>query len=199
MPVMQAVFRAMPQIARPAKQIGRMVETLPKITLVLGGARSGKSRYAENLVLGSGLAPVYLATAQAGDSEMAARIAAHQSRRGNNWRCVEEPLDLTGALASADDAGNCILVDCLTLWITNLMLSERDVEAAVEAVVADLPRIASTLIFVSNETGLGIVPDNALARRFRDLNGVANQKFAAAADQVIFMAAGLPLTLKQPS
>lgn len=180
----------------PPNALERMANSLPKVSLILGGARSGKSSYAEQLVLGSGLAPVYLATAQSGDAEMAERIAAHKERRGGEWTTIEEPLDLAGTLASTDAAGNCVLVDCLTLWITNILLAERDVGAAIDTTVASLGSIRSTLIFVSNETGLGIVPDNALARRFRDLNGIANQKLAAAADQVIFMAAGLPLTLK---
>lgn len=183
----------------PPNALERMANSPPKVSLILGGARSGKSSYAEQLVLSSGLAPVYVATAQSGDAEMAERIAAHKVRRGGEWTTIEEPLDLAGALANTDAAGNCVLVDCLTLWISNLILDDRSVEVAIDSVIAHLPSLAARLVFVSNETGLGIVPDNALARRFCDLNGIANQKLAAAADQVILMAAGLPLTLKHPA
>jgi adenosylcobinamide kinase/adenosylcobinamide-phosphate guanylyltransferase len=169
---------------------------LSKITLVLGGARSGKSRHAEALVTESGLKPVYLATAQAFDDEMRARIAEHRARRGGEWDCVEEPLELERALISAAGEGRCVLVDCLTLWTTNLMLAERDAVAECQALAARLPGLPGRVVFVSNEVGLGIVPDNAMARRFRDLAGTVNQAIAAAADEVFFVAAGLPLRLK---
>ncbi len=170
---------------------------LARVTLVLGGARSGKSRFAEGLVEASGLTPVYLATAQAFDAEMRERIALHRSRRGEQWLCVEEPIELAATLQQACAPDRCVLVDCLTLWTTNAMLAERDVMAETEALATLLPSLRGPVVFVSNEVGLGIVPDNALARRFRDLAGVVNQRIAAAAQTVHFVAAGLPMTLKQ--
>ncbi len=172
-----------------------MPEALAPVTLVLGGARSGKSRFAENLVAGSGLRPVLIATAEAGDAEMAARIAAHRARRGPDWTTVEEPLELAGALAAVA-AGEAALVDCLTLWLANLMAAERDVDAARRTLAAALPGLAAPAILVSNEVGQGIVPDNALARRFRDAAGLLHQDVAAAADRVWFVVAGLPQRLK---
>jgi adenosylcobinamide kinase/adenosylcobinamide-phosphate guanylyltransferase len=167
------------------------------IVLVLGGARSGKSAYAEKLVTESGLAATYIATAEPGDEEMQARIAEHRARRGAAWRTVEAPLDLEAALSEAARAGRAVLVDCLTLWISNLMLKGEDIEARGK-LLADVTRKASGLrVIVSNEVGLGIVPDNALGRRFRDAQGRLNQKMAAIADSVVFMAAGLPLVLKE--
>jgi adenosylcobinamide kinase/adenosylcobinamide-phosphate guanylyltransferase len=168
------------------------------LTLVLGGARSGKSRHAEDLVLASGLAPVYVATAQALDAEMAARIAEHRARRGAAWRTVEEPLDLAGALRRECAPGRALLVDCLTLWLTNLMVSQRPVRADVGHLVELLPRLSGTLVLVSNEVGLGIVPTDAMARAFIDHAGWLHQKIAEQADVVVFMAAGLPLHLKAP-
>lgn len=167
-----------------------------RITLVLGGARSGKSAYAETLVVKDGGRRIYLATAQAFDDEMAARIAAHRDRRDAGWRTVEEPLDLAGALAGADAADTVVLVDCLTLWLSNLMAAERDVAAEVGALTAGFARLRGRVVLVANEVGLGIVPDNALARAFRDLHGTMNQAVAAAADRVVFVAAGLPMVLK---
>ena len=167
----------------------------PRITLVLGGARSGKSAYAEGLAIAGGAAR-YLATAQAFDAEMADRIALHRSRRGEGWTTFEEPLDLIGALKRITAPGAPVLIDCLTLWTSNLLFAERDIEAEGDALSACLPQLAGPTIFVSNEVGLGIVPDNALARRFRDAAGRLNQKIAAAADRVVFVAAGLPLVLK---
>jgi adenosylcobinamide kinase/adenosylcobinamide-phosphate guanylyltransferase len=169
---------------------------LPPVTLVLGGARSGKSRYAEGLAEAQGGACVYLATATAGDAEMAERIAEHQRRRGPAWRSHEEPLDLAGALAASANPQSVVLVDCLTLWLSNVMFAELDVENECEKLLAALPGLAGPVIFVSNEVGLGIVPDNALARRFRDAAGRLNQAVAGAAQSVVLLAAGLPLTLK---
>ena len=171
---------------------------LPKVTLVLGGARSGKSRFAEGLIAAHPGRPVYLATAQAGDAEMAERIRRHRARRGDAWTTIEEPLDLPRALASATRDKAAVLVDCLTLWLSNLMAAGRDVERETQSLVESLPeprRAASC--FVSNEVGLGIVPDNALARAFRDHAGFLHQAIAAAADRVYFIAAGLPLLLKK--
>jgi adenosylcobinamide kinase/adenosylcobinamide-phosphate guanylyltransferase len=164
--------------------------------LVLGGARSGKSRHAEMLAAGSGLRRVYVATAQAFDDEMVERVRLHRERRGQGWESLEEPLKLLQALEKAASPAHFVLVDCVTLWVTNLMLADADVEAEVEALCAAVPSLAGTVCFVSNEVGLGIVPDNALARRFRDLAGIANQRLAAVCDRVTFIAAGLPLQLK---
>jgi len=171
--------------------------TLPfKTSLVLGGARSGKSRYAERLVEQSGLDRVYLATGQAGDDEMAARIAAHRARRGSDWTTVEEPLELAGTLKSEVSPERCILIDCLTLWLSNLTLQKRDIARETAALVDSLADASGPVVLVSIEVGLGIVPDNVLARGFRDHQGELNQRVAAIADHVVFIAAGLPLTLK---
>lgn len=164
--------------------------------LVLGGARSGKSRHAERLAGESGLKRVYVATAQTFDDEMVERVRLHQERRGQGWETVEEPIKLLATLENFSSPAHFVLVDCVTLWVTNLLLAEADVEAEVEALCERLPSLAGTVCFVSNEVGLGIVPDNALARRFRDLAGLANQRLAATCDTVTFVAAGLPLKLK---
>jgi len=169
-------------------------------TLVLGGARSGKSGYAERLCLDSGLAPVYLATCEARDEEMAARIAAHRARRGADWRTVEVPLDLERALEAEARPEQIVLVDCLTLWLANLMAAGVDVEARSQGLASLVQHLGGPLVLVSNEVGLGIVPDNALARQFRDAAGRLNQRIAAACGRVVFIAAGLPLVLKgEPS
>lgn len=171
---------------------------LPPVTLVLGGARSGKSAYAERLAEAQPGPCVYLATATAGDTEMAARIAHHRARRGGRWRTHEEPIDLAGALAAVAEPNATVVVDCLTLWLSNLFLGVLDVESQCGLLVDALPRLTGPVILVSNEVGLGIVPDNALARRFRDEAGRLNQAVAAAAQSVVFVASGLPLVLKQP-
>jgi adenosylcobinamide kinase/adenosylcobinamide-phosphate guanylyltransferase len=163
------------------------------VTLVLGGARSGKSAYAEGLIGDRGL---YLATAEAGDAEMAKRIREHRRRRGMGWQTVEEPLDLAGALDRHAGADRPVLVDCLTLWLSNLMAAGRDVEAETQMLTGRLRTLAGSVVLVSNEVGLGIVPPTPLGRAFRDYAGRLNQRVAAAADRVIFVAAGLPLTLK---
>lgn len=173
----------------------RAARPLPRVTLVLGGARSGKSAFAERLAMTAGRA-IYLATGHAGDAEMAARIAAHQARRGTGWSTLEEPLDLVEALAAARAPDRAVLVDCLTLWLANLMHAGRDAAAETERLGAALARGACPVVLVANEVGLGIVPDNALARRFRDAAGHLHQRIAAAADRVVFLAAGLALTLK---
>ena len=173
--------------------------SLAAVTLVLGGARSGKSAWAEARALQSGLSPVYLATAEAGDDEMVARIGHHRGRRGARWATVEEPLELAAALADWARADRVVLVDCLTLWLANLMDAERDPEAEAERLVAALAGLRGPALLVSNEVGLGIVPDNPLARAFRDAAGRLNQRVAAAAQHVVFLAAGLPLTLKAPA
>ncbi|NDV87706.1 bifunctional adenosylcobinamide kinase/adenosylcobinamide-phosphate guanylyltransferase [Aurantimonas aggregata] len=164
---------------------------------VLGGARSGKSAFAERRIVESGLAPVYLATGQAFDAEMKARIGAHQARRSASWRTVEAPLDLVAAIEREAAPETALLVDCLTLWVTNLMLAERDVDAESERLGECLrARPKGLVVLVSNEVGLSIVPENAMARRFRDHAGRLHQIVAAACDEAIFIAAGLPLQLK---
>jgi len=164
-------------------------------TLVLGGARSGKSRYAESLI--EALPPpwIYLATAEARDAEMAKRIAAHRARRGSGWQTVEAPHDLSAALGAAP-TGTPVLVDCLTLWLSNRMLAEADMDREIAKLESVLANHDGVVVLVSNEVGAGIVPDNALARRFQDLQGTLNQRIAARASRVIFMVAGLPLQLK---
>ncbi len=166
------------------------------VTLVLGGARSGKSRHAEQLVEASGLTCHYVATGTAGDAEMTARIAAHQARRGAHWTLHEEPLALASTLARIAEPKRAVLVDCLTLWLTNLMLAERDLGTESEALVAALARCRGPVVFVSNEVGQGVVPVNAMARRFVDAAGSLHQRLAAMADRVDLVAAGLALTLK---
>jgi adenosylcobinamide kinase / adenosylcobinamide-phosphate guanylyltransferase len=165
-----------------------------RLTLVLGGARSGKSRYAENLVMALPSPWLYVATAEARDSEMAERVAAHQGRRGPNWTTVETSRDIAGALAA--NANIPALVDCLTLWLSNVLLADADVDAEIEHLDEALARAAAPIVLVANEVGSGIVPDNALGRRFRDLQGLLNQRIAARADRVFLVVAGLPLTLK---
>jgi adenosylcobinamide kinase/adenosylcobinamide-phosphate guanylyltransferase len=164
------------------------------IELVIGGARSGKSGFAETRARACGLRTTYVATGEARDDEMAARIAHHRARRPARWRTVEEPLRLADALRreAADDA--CLLVDCLTLWLTNVLLTGRDEE--IDKLLAVLPGLPGHILLVSNEVGWGIVPENALARRFRDEQGRLNQRIAALADVVTLVAAGLPLQLK---
>ena len=165
------------------------------VILITGGARSGKSKRAETRTRAFPGQPVYVATAEALDAEMDARIAKHRARRGTDWIEREVPLDLVSALV-ATDGGGARLVDCLTLWLSNLMHAERDWEHEVNALTAALPRLRSPVVFVTNEVGLGIVPDNALARSFRDAAGIMNQTIAAVADEVEFVVAGLPMKLK---
>ena len=164
--------------------------------LVLGGARSGKSAFAERLVTETGLLRHYIATGRAWDDEMRERIAKHRSDRGDGWQTHEEPLALVEMLEALDDPGNVVLVDCLTLWVTNLMMEERDM-AEEFARLADFTSTAkATLVLVSNEVGLGIVPENRMARDFRDHAGRLHQSIAARAAEVYFVAAGLPLKMK---
>jgi adenosylcobinamide kinase / adenosylcobinamide-phosphate guanylyltransferase len=166
-----------------------------RITLVLGGARSGKSRYAERLITAGPPPWIYVATAQPGDAEMAERIALHKARRARGWQTHEAPHDLPAAIgAPPQDAP--LLIDCLTLWLSNRMLADADIEQEADALAAALAQRASRIVLVSNEVGAGIVPENALGRRFRDAQGRINQRFAARADTVILMVAGLPITVK---
>ncbi len=167
-------------------------------TLVLGGARSGKSAFAERLVVNSGLPRIYLATATAGDEEMRLRIARHRQERGEGWRTVEEPLDLVAALTRHNHDG-AVLVDCLTLWLSNLMFADRDVEAESQRLANWLATTPGPVVLVSNEVGLGLVPETPLGRSFRDAQGRLNQIIAAAVPDVAFVAAGLPLWLKRSS
>lgn len=165
-------------------------------TLVIGGARSGKSAYAENLVAALPQPWIYVATAQAFDAEMARRIAEHRERRGSGWTTIETPIELAARLVSADILARPVLVDCLTLWVSNLMHAERNVSEACDALCDALSKRRADTVLVSNEVGLGIVPDNALARAFRDEAGRVNQRVAAAAQRVVFMVAGLPMVVK---
>ncbi|MFI4997798.1 MAG: bifunctional adenosylcobinamide kinase/adenosylcobinamide-phosphate guanylyltransferase [Hyphomicrobiales bacterium] len=169
---------------------------LERLTLVLGGARSGKSRQAEALV--GALPPPwrYVATAQALDAEMQKRIALHRERRGASWETHEAPLALAETIVRLARDPAPILVDCLTLWLTNLMLGAHDLDAAVTGFEAALDAVRAPVVLVANEVGQGIVPENALARRFRDEAGRLNQRLAARADRVLLMVAGLPLQVK---
>lgn len=172
---------------------------MAKVTFITGGARSGKSRLAERLAREYPLPLGYLATGEAGDGEMADRIARHRSRRGADWQTLEEPLDLCGVLCGHDGYFGVVLVDCVTLWLTNLLLKHESPEpvlAEVKNLTALFPTLQTPLLIVSNEVGMGIVPENRLARTFRDLAGEANELIAAAADEVYVTFSGLPLKLK---
>jgi adenosylcobinamide kinase/adenosylcobinamide-phosphate guanylyltransferase len=167
-----------------------------KIILVLGGARSGKSAFSESLAISSSLERHYIATSQPFDDEMQARIEQHREQRGEGWVTHEVSLDLPDAIRNVDAGHRIIVVDCLTLWLSNLMMAERDVPAAGERLAVALQTIRGQVILVSNEVGLGIVPDNKLARQFRDHAGRLHQRIASIADEVFFVAAGLPLRMK---
>ena len=164
------------------------------LTLVLGGARSGKSRYAEGLITALPPPWIYVATAEPGDAEMAKRIAAHRTRRGADWSTLEVPRDLVGTLSAHWETP--LLVDCLTLWLSNALLAGADIDVEIERLECALTRPAAPLVMVANEVGFGIVPDNPLGRRFRDAQGLLNQRIAARADRVVLVVAGLPLTIK---
>lgn len=172
----------------------------PQSTLILGAVRSGKSRLAERLAQASGLDVTYLATAEhrQDDAEMSARIDAHRSRRPAHWRTLEEPLHLAAALREDAAASRCIVVDCLTLWLSNLLCSEDPalLESSCKALLACIEHLPGKVILVANETGLGVVPINALSRRFVDQAGVLHQGLAERCEQVIFTVAGLPQILK---
>lgn len=169
---------------------------MAKSILITGGARSGKSSLAETLVRRMGPTPVYIATSEARDAEMEARIDAHRSRRGPEWSLIEEPIALCDALRGSDHAPR--LVDCVTLWLSNLMLAGRDWEDEARALATLLPRLSHPVILVTNEVGGGIVPENALARAFRDAAGLTNQILAEACDEVHLCVAGQPLQVKPP-
>ena len=170
-----------------------------EIILITGGARSGKSQYAERRAIELGGRPLYVATAEANDEEMVQRIAEHRNRRGTQWRTIEEPLELAEALLAEHGKTDCALVDCLTLWISNLLIRRDDKYARekVEELIEKLQQLNFHLVFVTNEVGSGIVPDNPLARKFRDLAGWTNQRMAQAANEVILMVAGVPIIAKK--
>lgn len=169
--------------------------TLPPLSFITGGARSGKSRFAENLIAGSGRPKVYIATAEPWDAEMADRIRHHRDSRGTGWRTIEAPRDLPGALRNIAPH-EAVLIDCATLWLSNLMLDETDLAGATSALRAALFACAAPVVIVSNEVGWSIVPENKLARRFRDEQGRLNQALAADADLAVAVMSGLPLVLK---
>jgi adenosylcobinamide kinase / adenosylcobinamide-phosphate guanylyltransferase len=174
---------------------------LPPLTLVLGGARSGKSRFAEALVEGAAACGTYCATAEAGDDEMAERIAAHRARRDGGgrsgfWRTIDVPLAVADAIAAEASPKRPLLVDCLTLWLSNLMLEEAPIDEEIARLRAALRDAAGAIVLVANEVGLGLVPETPLGRNFRDAAGRLNQEIAVLADRVVFVAAGLPLVLK---
>ncbi|MCJ2187154.1 bifunctional adenosylcobinamide kinase/adenosylcobinamide-phosphate guanylyltransferase [Novosphingobium beihaiensis] len=166
---------------------------------VLGGARSGKSRHAQTRIEAQPGRLAFIATAQAFDAEMAERIARHRADRGPRWETLEAPFDLPDAITRAACSADAVLIDCLTLWLSNLILTERDVAAMTGDLCAALQACPAPVALVANEVGMGIVPENALARRFRDEAGRLNQAIAALADEVVLVAAGLPLTLKSPA
>jgi len=170
-------------------------KTLPALTLVTGGAKSGKSRLAEEIVTGSGRPRIYIATAQAWDAEMQAKIDAHRDDRGEGWHTIEAPRDIGAALAQVPKDA-VVLLDCATMWLTNCMLTDADLEAEAQALFAALATCPAPVVVVTNELGWSIVPDNALARRFRDAQGRLNQQLAARAGLVVAVIAGLPLVLK---
>ncbi|RED47668.1 bifunctional adenosylcobinamide kinase/adenosylcobinamide-phosphate guanylyltransferase [Aestuariispira insulae] len=170
------------------------------IIYVCGGARSGKTGYAQKMVeeiaATAGLAKIYIATAQAWDAEMADRIQRHQSERGPDWQTAEAPMDLPEKILELSNPETILLVDCLTLWLTNILLAERNIDAQRIALVAAIEGAKGPVVLVSNEVGMGIVPENALARRFRDEAGWVNQAVAKAADKAVLVASGLPVILK---
>jgi adenosylcobinamide kinase/adenosylcobinamide-phosphate guanylyltransferase len=166
--------------------------------LILGGARSGKSAFAARIAGSSGLAATVIATATAGDAEMAERIARHRAARPASWRVVEAPIALAATLRAECAAERIVIVDCLTLWLSNLMLAEAPLEPERAALLDLLPGLPGRVLLVANEVGLGIVPENALARRFRDAAGALNQALAAICDRVTLVTAGLPIVLKGP-
>lgn len=168
---------------------------LPRLTLVLGGAASGKSAFAEGLVAGASDARLYLATAEAHDAEMRAKLARHRARRGPEWRTIEAPLDPGPALGTAQ-AGEAVLLDCATLWLSNHLLAGHDLARAEASLLAALARCAAPVVVVSNEVGLSVVPENALARRFQNAQGALNQRLADKAGLVVNVIAGLPQVLK---
>jgi adenosylcobinamide kinase/adenosylcobinamide-phosphate guanylyltransferase len=168
---------------------------LPKLTFVLGGASSGKSAFAESLVVNTGAPRVYIATSQVFDDEMQAKIDAHLDMRGPDWTTLEEPLNAPAALAQVQP-DQVALFDCATMWLSNHIFAETDLARETDALIDAFHACKGRVVIVSNEVGMGVVPDNALARRFRDLQGKLNQRLAAASDLSVFVVAGLPMVLK---
>jgi adenosylcobinamide kinase/adenosylcobinamide-phosphate guanylyltransferase len=168
---------------------------LPKLTFVLGGASSGKSKFAEGLVMETGAPRVYLATSRVFDEEMRSKVDQHLAQRGRDWQTVEEPFDLGDTLASIS-RDQVVLLDCATMWLTNHLLAEHDIQAETAKLLESLRTCEGRVVIVSNEVGMGIVPDNKLARQFRDAQGKLNQQLAAASDLAVFVVAGLPTVLK---
>jgi adenosylcobinamide kinase/adenosylcobinamide-phosphate guanylyltransferase len=179
---------------RDCRQNWQVQYVVARLTLIIGGARSGKSRYAESLIAALPPPWVYVASSQALDAEMTQRIAAHRARRGSDWRTIEAPHDLAAVLAAHPTTP--ILVDCLTLWLSNRMLANAGIDAEITVVENALSKRSAPTVLVANEVGFGIVPDNPLARRFRDQQGLLNQRIAALADLVVLMVAGLPVYVK---
>ncbi|MEC9432669.1 MAG: bifunctional adenosylcobinamide kinase/adenosylcobinamide-phosphate guanylyltransferase [Pseudomonadota bacterium] len=176
-----------------------MTDTLARHALILGGARSGKTRAALDWAASLGPARIYVATAEPGDAEMADRIARHRAERGAGWRTEEVPLDLAPALTglgASETGADAVLVDCLTLWLSNLLMAGRDPEAETGVLIDALASVRVPTLLVSNEIGMGLVPDTPLGRSFRDAQGRLNQRVAAAVGHAVFVAAGLPLRLK---
>jgi len=169
--------------------------TLPKLTLILGGATSGKSAFAESLVLDTDLTPIYIATAQVYDDEMATKVARHRDIRGDLRTTIEEPVGVAAVLDQMKPS-QAVLIDCATLWLTNIMLNHHDIAAESLVLVTALRNCRAPVVIVSNEVGQGIVPDNALSRSFRNAQGTLNQSIAAESDLVVAVMAGLPLVLK---
>ncbi len=180
----------------PIERAGALHAGLPPVTLVLGGARSGKSRYAETIIETAANRGVYCATAEARDAEMVERIAVHRARRGPFWRTIEEPLALAAVIGAEACGEQPLLIDCLTLWLSNVMFAGRSPEEECAALVAALGTAQGPVVAVANEVGMGLVPENPLGRSFRDAAGRLNQDVAALADRVVFVAAGLPVILK---
>lgn len=171
---------------------------LPKLSFVLGGAASGKSAYAESLILNTRLTPIYIATAQVFDDEMSEKVSRHKQMRGTGWQTIEEPIAVADALATVSSR-QAVLIDCATLWLTNIVLGEYDISAETSKLIDALRSCDGPIVVVSNEVGMGIVPDNALSRKFRNAQGALNQTIAAQADYVVSVMAGLPLVLKGAS
>ena len=181
-------------MARSRRYSSPMVLPRAPLTFVLGGARSGKSRYAESLIAALPAPWIYVATAEALDEEMAGRIATHRGRRDARWLTIEAPRDLSTVLTAPGSSP--ILVDCLTLWLSNLVLADADIETEIARLEQALAATTAPVVLVANEVGYGIVPDRPLGRRFRDMQGILNQRMAARADRVVLVVAGLPLALK---
>ncbi|MBR9866572.1 MAG: bifunctional adenosylcobinamide kinase/adenosylcobinamide-phosphate guanylyltransferase [Oceanospirillales bacterium] len=169
------------------------------IHFIIGGARSGKSSYAENLARNSGSDVIYIATAQAYDDEMQRRIQQHKNQRPGAWVTVEEPIEISDVIRNESAVNNCLLIDCLTLWVTNLLSADKDITDYKDRLVDAIGRVKGDIILVSNETGMGVVPMGELTRRYCDEAGWLHQKIAALADQVVLMVAGIPVVIKPVS